>query len=105
MVIHQVFFWLKDAATASQLMKGLETLRAVPQVKQLRIGTPASTEKRDVVDNSFHVSELMYFEDAADQDAYQTHALHNAFVEQYSHLWDRVVVYDSVVGGPDSYRE
>lgn len=97
MVIHHVFFWLKDAAKSKELMEGLKTLEAIPQVKQLLIGTPASTEKREVVDNSFHVSELMYFDSAADQDAYQSHAIHKAFVEQYSHLWERVVVYDMVV--------
>ncbi|MEC7471585.1 MAG: Dabb family protein, partial [Pseudomonadota bacterium] len=28
--------------------------------------------------------------------AYQTHPLHVKFVEQCSHLWSKVVVYDSV---------
>ena len=97
MVIHHVFFWLKDPATSGELIAGLNTLKAVPQVKQLLVGTPASTEKREVVDNSFHVSELMYFDNAADQDAYQSHPVHKAFVDKYSHLWERVVVYDMMV--------
>jgi len=96
-VIHHVFFWLKhpeSEADKKALMEGLATLKAVPQVRQLLIGTPASTVKREVVDNSFQVSELMYFNSTADQDAYQEHPIHKAFVEKYSHLWERVVVYD-----------
>ena len=96
-VVHHVFFWLKRPGNADDkaaLLKGLRTLSAVPQVKKLLLGTPASTEKREVVDNSFDVSELMYFNSAADQDAYQVHPIHKAFVDKYSHLWEKVVVYD-----------
>lgn len=97
-IIHHVFFWLKEPgeANAKELIKGLLTLKAVPQVKKLLVGVPASTEKRDVVDNSFHVSELMYFDHVKDQDAYQVHPVHKAFVDQYSHLWEKVVVYDMI---------
>lgn len=99
-VVHHVFFWLKRPGNADDkaaLLKGLRTLSAVPQVKKLLLGTPASTEKREVVDNSFDVSELMYFNSAADQDAYQVHPIHKAFVESCSHLWEKVVVYDMLV--------
>ncbi len=100
-IIHHVFFWLKNPgeANAKELIKGLQTLKAIPQVKQLLIGVPASTEKRDVVDNSFHVSELMYFDNVKDQDDYQVHPVHKAFVDQYSHLWKKVVVYDMITEG------
>ncbi len=98
-VIHHVFFWLKNPdaeADKKELIAGLKTLKAVPQVRQLLIGTPASTVKREVVDNSFQVSELMYFNSTKDQDDYQVHPLHKAFVEKCSHLWERVVVYDMI---------
>ena len=32
----------------------------------------------------------------AAQDAYQIDPIHLAFVENYKHLWTKVVVYDSV---------
>ena len=57
---------------------------------------PASTEKRDVVDNSYSASELIFFDDVAGQDAYQVHPIHEKFVEQCSHLWQKVIVYDSI---------
>lgn len=102
-IIHHVFFWLKEPGTATQqkLMEGLQTLKAIPQVKKLLIGKPASTEQRAVVDNSFHVSELMYFDSVKDQDAYQVHPIHKAFVENYESLWEKVIVYDMVVEGTD----
>ena len=99
-LVHHVFFWLKNAGSETdrkQLIEGLKTLRAIKEVKQLLIGTPASTEKREVVDNSYDVSELMYFDNVEGQNAYQVHAIHKAFVEKYSHLWEKVVVYDMLV--------
>ena len=99
-VVHHVFFWLKNPGSETdrnQLIEGLKTLKAIKEVKQLLIGTPASTEKREVVDNSFDVSELMYFDNVKDQDAYQVHAVHKAFVDKYSHLWNKVIVYDMQV--------
>lgn len=96
-IVHHVFFWLKNPSSASDkalLIEGLKTLGAIPQVRKLLIGTPASTVRRDVVDNSFHVSELMYFDNIHDQDDYQVHPVHLSFVEKYGHLWGRVVVYD-----------
>ena len=99
-IIHHVFFWLNNPDSESdkqQLMKGLNTLSSIDEVKVLLVGTPASTIEREVVDNSFDVSELMIFESVEAQDAYQVHPIHTEFVENYSHLWERVVVYDMVV--------
>ncbi|CAN5649490.1 Dabb family protein [soil metagenome] len=96
-VIHHVFFWLKNPgnqADKALLMEGLKTLTGVKQVKKLLIGTPARTEQRSVVDSTYDVSELMYFDSAAEQDEYQADPIHKAFVEKYSHLWEKVVVYD-----------
>ena len=99
-IVHHVFFWLNNPeseADKQQLIEGLNTLREIDEVKELLIGTPASTLEREVVDNSFHVSELMMFENVEAQDAYQVHPIHEEFVQNYSHLWERVVVYDMIV--------
>ena len=98
-LLHHVFFWLKNpesAADKQELIKGLKTLSAIPSVRQLHIGVLASTEKREVVDTSWDVSELMFFDDAAGQKVYQNHPVHEAFVKTYSHLWKKVIVYDSI---------
>ncbi|GGL32771.1 Dabb family protein [Caulobacter rhizosphaerae] len=97
-VIHHALFWLKNPDSQEdrdRLIAGVQTLKGVEVVRQLYVGTPASTEKRDVVDNSYHVSEVMIFDSVEDQAAYQVHPIHQKFVKDCGHLWARVVVYDS----------
>lgn len=98
-LVHHVFFWLKtpgSAADRAALIAGLGTLRAIPVIRSLHIGTPAPTEQRDVVDASWDVSELMMFANAADQKVYQDHPVHQAFIAKCAHLWRKVVVYDAL---------
>lgn len=99
MLLHQVFFWLKnpgDKADRDKLIAGLKALKAIDVIQQLHVGAPASTEKRDVIDNSYDVSELMVFKSVEDQKTYQDHPLHQKFVADCSPLWSKVVVYDSM---------
>ena len=95
---HQVYFWLKKPDSAedrTELIKGIKTLRKIESVKKLSIGIVAATEKRTVIDDTWSVSELAIFSDLAGEAAYQVHPIHNDFVKNYSHLWSKVVVYDS----------
>jgi hypothetical protein len=96
---HHVFFWLKNPESKEDLAKllaGLRTLEKIETIRKLHIGVPASTEKRDVVDSSYSASELMFFDDTAGQKIYQDHPIHQKFIENCSHLWEKVVVYDSI---------
>jgi len=98
-LIHHVFFWLKEPkneAHKKQLVKALNDLLKVETIKLSHIGFPAGTESRDVVDHSYSVSYMIMLDNQAGQDAYQVHPLHVKFVEENSHLWEKVVVYDSV---------
>jgi hypothetical protein len=98
-VVHHVFFWLKNRDSKEDLKKlldGLKTLEKIETIRKLHIGVPASTEKRDVVDNSYSASELMFFDDVAGQDTYQVHPIHKKFIADCSHLWEKVIVYDSI---------
>ncbi|MFC0185933.1 Dabb family protein [Pseudarcicella hirudinis] len=36
------------------------------------------------------------FNNIEDEEIYQTHPIHLKFIEDYSHLWEKVIVYDSV---------
>lgn len=97
MVIHHVFFWLKNASSETdrnKLLDGVRSLAKISSVRQIHVGIPADTEKRDVVDNSYHVSELLFFDNLADQKAYQDDPIHLQFIANCSHLWEKVVVYD-----------
>jgi hypothetical protein len=98
-LVHHVFFWLKNPASKEDLallLDGLATLAQIETVRGAHFGVPASTEKRDVVDNSYSASELLFFDDTDGQKTYQDHPIHKKFVEDCSHLWQRVVVYDAL---------
>ncbi len=98
-IVHHVFFWLKNPDSKEDLAKllaGLQTLRKIETIRQINIGVPASTEKREVIDSSYHASELMFFDDLTGQKTYQDHPIHQKFIADCSHLWDKVIVYDSM---------
>jgi hypothetical protein len=98
-LVHHVFFWLKNPESKedlAHLLTGLRTLANIETVRAAHFGVPASTEKRDVVDNSYSASEILFFDDLAGQKTYQDHPVHKQFVADCSHLWERVVVYDAI---------
>lgn len=99
-LIHNVFFWLKSDLSPAQknaFLAGIKSLEKIATVKAAYIGPPASTEERDVVDNSFSYALLLHFDDIAGQDAYQVDPIHLKFVEDHKNKWERVVVYDNIV--------
>jgi hypothetical protein len=96
---HHVYFWLKNPDSkedVAQLLKGVKTLTSIETIKGFHIATPAATEDRNVIDTSYSVSWLAFFDSEADEQIYQTHPTHLKFIENYEHLWSKVVVYDSV---------
>lgn len=95
--VHHVYFWLKapgDAAARAALVAGLRALAAAPDIAWSHIGVPAPSE-RDVVDDSYSVSWLVFFADKAAQDRYQVDPIHTKFVADCAALWERVIVYDT----------
>lgn len=98
-LVHHVFFWLKNPSSKddlARLLKGLATLAQIETVRGAHFGVPASTEKREVVDNSFSASEILFFDDLAGQKTYQDHPIHKQFIADCAHLWERVMVYDAI---------
>lgn len=96
--VHHVYFWLKNGESKedqAKLMEGLQKLTAIGTIKAHHIGIPADTS-RDVIDGSYAASWLAIFDNDADQASYQTDPVHLQFIEECSHLWAKVVVYDSV---------
>ena len=98
-LVHHVFFWLKNPESIpdrDKLVEGVKTLSKIESIRKLHVGVLASTEKREVVDTSWGVSELMFFDDAEGQKIYQDHPIHQAFIKNYGHLWEKVIVYDAI---------
>lgn len=98
-LVHHVFFWLKNPGSKEDLAKliaGVKSLEKIETIQYIHVGVPASTEQRDVVDNSYSVSELMFFKDLAGQKTYQDHPIHQKFIADCSGLWEKVIVYDTI---------
>lgn len=96
--VHHVYFWLKNTDSAedrSKLIEGLKILAKVPMIRTSHIGLPAPTN-RSVIDSSYAVSWLCFFDDLKDQEIYQDHPIHLEFIANCASLWDKVVVYDSI---------
>lgn len=96
--IHHVYFWLNNPDSKADLEKleeGLTKLSKVKTIKQFHMGKPADTN-REVIDRSYAISWLCLFDNADDQESYQKDPIHLKFVEDYSSLWKKVIVYDSV---------
>lgn len=95
--IHHVYFWLKNPsseADKNKLIEGLTGLSKVPTIRFHHIGTPASTN-RSVIERGYSVSWMLFFDNLAEEEIYQKHPIHLKFVEDYSHLWEKVIVYDA----------
>ncbi|WP_153795796.1 Dabb family protein [Foetidibacter luteolus] len=98
-LVHHAIFWLKNPSSVEdrdKLAEGVKSLGKIETIRELHVGIVASTEKRDVVDNSWGVSEVMFFDDLAGQATYQTHPIHQEFIKNHSHLWEKVIVYDAI---------
>jgi stress responsive alpha/beta barrel protein len=96
--VHHVYFWLANpgsAADKAALVAGLKKLSKAGTIRQFHIGQPADTS-REVIETSYSVSWLLFFDEAADQESYQVDPIHLQFVKECSSLWSKVVVYDSV---------
>jgi len=95
--IHHVYFWLNENNDNNrrQLIESLQKLSSVTTIQQFHIVVPAATD-RGVIDNSYSVSWMLLFSSAGDQDSYQVDPIHLDFVKTCSHLWSKVVVFDSV---------
>ena len=96
--VHHVFFYLKnpsDGEDLHALLDGLDKLSKASSIKMFHIGKPAATQ-RGVIERTYAVSWLTLFESAEGEASYQVDPIHLNFVKTCQHLWEKVVIYDSV---------
>ena len=95
MLVHSVFFWLKPDADAEAFRRQIETLKDIQCAQAVYIGTPADTGDRPIIERSYSVALTVLFDSVADQNAYQVHPLHQAFIDECAGMWENVLVYDA----------
>ena len=95
---HTVYFWLENPDRQEDRNAFETSLRKFLTHSQFAktqfIGKPPKAS-RDVVDGSFTYSLIVSFESAEAQQKYQVEPPHLLFVKESSHLWTKVIVYDS----------
>lgn len=97
MFVHHVFFWLRPELSDTEIQqfeKGVRSLLSISHVQSGDIGKPSSTN-RPVIERSYSYSLLLLFKDKEGHDAYQPHPDHEKFVAECSHLWNKVLIFDS----------
>ncbi len=103
MIVHNVYFWLKDGVTEEEkksFLKGIgELISFVDKISKAEYGVPANTPTRDVVDNSFGANLIIWFDSVQDHNAYQDHPAHHKFIENFKDLWEKVIVRDTELSG------
>jgi hypothetical protein len=98
MLVHTVYFWLKEGLSdqdKAQFRAGVQTLAEIESTTSTFIGKPATTEPRPIIDRSYDLGLTVVLEDLAAHDEYQADPIHLKFIEDCAHLWDRVKIYDA----------
>ncbi len=100
--VHHVFFYLKNQdseADRNKFLEGINLLSTISTIRQFHVGVPASTNRAVIVQN-YSYSWLCFFDSAEDEAIYQSHPIHDEFRDNYGHLWEKVVIYDSTTSIP-----
>ena len=87
-------FVFKTEADRNKFLEGVNLLSTITTIQQLHLGTP-TVSKREVVVSDYTFSLLCIFNSAADEELYQIDPIHDQFKNDYAHLWEKVVIYDS----------
>lgn len=96
--VHQVYFWQRNVGSEIELtllILGLKTLQEIEVITGIHIGFPASSQDTNI-DRSYSVSLMVSFNNAKDEQLYQMHPIHLKFMEDCGHLFNKVMVYDSL---------
>lgn len=98
-LVHTVLFWLKDPDNESDRKTFKNAVKEIfstnPQIIAVHLGTPATTENRPEVDNSFTYCYTLTFDSVEAEKAYQIDETHVKFVRLVEPILKKVVVYDS----------
>lgn len=98
MVRHNVYFWLDESLSDDDKLAfegGLKALFEIDVVANGTYGKAAGTPERPVTQNTFDYALVLEFETVEQHNAYQVHAEHTVFVENFSQWFKEVRVFDT----------
>jgi hypothetical protein len=98
-VVHNVFFWLKNPDSTEdrdQMVAGLAALKDIEGMRDLHVGIPLDSPKADHIEAGYSVGAAMVFENVEALRAYSPHQTHAKFIAECGHLWDRVLIIDTI---------
>ena len=99
MLVHNVFFSLKDNSNAERdrlLAACRKYLTGHPGTSFFACGGLAQELRREVNDRDFDVALHVIFQDQAFHDKYQADPRHLQFIAENKENWKKVRVFDSV---------
>lgn len=95
---HDVFFSMKDPAQLDGLAEACERLREIPGVVRLVVSRRDETQSRRANMDWFQIALHVEFEDVAAYDGYGPHPLHQELIARFGRGFERVEVFDGVIG-------
>lgn len=96
-IVHAVFFTCKPGTPETEvasLIADCQGLSRIPTARKVVAGRRDMRLAREVNDKDFTVGLIVYFDDMAGHDAYQTHPIHDEFVQKHKAHWSVVRVFD-----------
>jgi hypothetical protein len=100
MIVHDVYFALKDNSTESRqklLAACKKYLTEHPGTVSFHVGVLAADLERPVNDRDWDVGLHIVFKDRAAHDKYQDADRHKQFIEENKEGWKKVRVFDTSV--------
>lgn len=95
MIVHQVFFWLKNPKTDfTSVIEGCKAIGKLKSAHSYQVGVPAPTPKREVIEDSYHIALTVNFKSLADHDLYQVDPVHLEFIADHGAKWEKVQIFD-----------
>jgi hypothetical protein len=98
MLLHTVFFWLKDGLLENDkeiFLQEVTRLGEINSVENFYLGSPANTPKRDVIEDTYDFAITVFLKDMIAHDQYQVDPIHLDFIEKCKGYWEKVVIYDA----------
>jgi hypothetical protein len=96
---HHVLFCLKHPDSLedrAQLLAALDSLAQIDVVRGMHVAVPAPIGHDEVVDSNYAVSLLLFFDSLDDEKTYQSHPLHQQFIQENAALLGQVRVFDAL---------